>query len=128
MEKNTFGIAGKLKHFPWSLDLFSDAEFVLTFWLVMHTFREDPFVTNQIKKVCMCLRRLHASQKCGTRYTVGPCFTDNHLIVITDSFLVPGEPHIFSKFNPLNTDTFYGPLSLGQKDRRFRALFLPNQG
>ena len=61
-------------------------------------------------------------------YTVGPCFTDNHLIVITDSFLVPEEPHIFSKFNPLNTDTFYGPLSLGQKDRRFRALFLPNQG
>ena len=44
--------------------------------------------------------------------TVKPRFMDTHFI--THSLPLPGKEslYIFSKFNSLNTDTFYGPLSV----------------
>ena len=44
MKKNTVGIACKLKHFPRSLDFFSNAEFVLKFGSSctrLETFRDE---------------------------------------------------------------------------------------
>ena len=51
-------------------------------------------------------------------YTVKPCFTDTRLIRTPRYYgqfalsLRKESPEIFSKFNPLNTDLFYGPLSV----------------
>ena len=101
-------------------------------------------MTNQIKKVCVC-RRLKLAQvghkEYGRKSLYGQALNADTSLLRT-VFRVPVgnvRPHIFFKFNPLNTDTFYRPplvsvltafdcTVLERTDGRSRALYPPNQG